>query len=151
MAVIDPVKLPFGGESILVSRMKKLAPEMVFISLLPARVRFNVEPYAFVRAIPGKDYDWRFLKRLSIFVVCNQEHANIGVFEKLCKEAYPVKVWFHDEQRGFDVMYLPTPESIEREDSALWDWRLDFSEWTQFENAEWSEWIERAECGVAHV
>ena len=149
--MIDATRLPFGGESILVSRMKRLAPEMVFISLLPVRVRMNVEPYAFVRAIPGKDYDWRFLKRLSVFVVCNQEHANIGIFEKLCKEAYPVKVWFFDESRGFDVMYLPTPESIERDDSSLWDWRLEFTEFSQFENAEWSEWIETAVGGVSYV
>lgn len=151
MAMIDPIKLPFGGESILLSRMKRLAPEMVFVSLLPARVRFNVKPYAFVRALPGKEYDWRFLKRLSVFVVCNQEHAGIGIFERLCREAHPVKVWFNDEGRGFDVMYLPTPESIERDDSSQWEWRLDFTEWGPFENAEWEEWLESAVEGGSHV
>lgn len=142
--MIDSTRLPFGGESILLSRMRKLAPEMVLVSLLPARIRFDVSPYAFVRAIPGKDYDWRFLKKLSVLVVCNTEHATIGVFEKICREAFPVKAWFYNERKGYDVMHLPTPESVMRDDSAQWEWRLSFDAFMDFENAEWIEYFDRA-------
>lgn len=151
MAVIEPTRLPFGGESILVSRMRKLAPEMVVVSLLPPRIRFSVSPYAFVRAIPGKQYDWRFLKKLAVMVVCDKEHATVGIFEQLCREAFPVKAWFHSERRGYHVMNLPTIESIEREDSRTWDWRLNFDVLHEAECAEWREYFERAIGEFAHV
>lgn len=149
--MIDPTKLPFGGEAILLSRMRKLAPEMVIVSLLPARVRINVEPHALVRAIPGKDYDWRFLRKIPVMVLCNKEHATIGIFEKLCNVALPVQVWFYDERLGYNVLYLPTPESVERDDSSTWEWRLSFEPLMNFENAEWDEWFDHALGEVSYV
>lgn len=139
--MIDTERLPFGAESILVSRMRRLAPELVIVSLLPARMRIDPGSYALVRAIAGKTYDWRFLKKLPVMVLCNQEHARIGLFEKLCAEASPVQAWFYDEQRGFDVRYLPTPDSVLRDDQSTWEWELEFSSFMQFQNREWAEWV----------
>ena len=150
--MIDSVKLPFGGESILISRMRKLAPEMVIVSFLPPRIRFSVAPYAFVRAIPGKDYDWRFLKKLQVMVVCNAEHATLGVFEKICREAFPVRAWFHSERKGYSVNYMPTIESVQtRDDSRTWDWHLQFEPYMPFENAEWDEFFDQAISEYSHV
>lgn len=148
--MIDSTKLPFGGETILMLRMRKLAPEMVFVSMLPARQRMNVEPYAFVRAIPGKDYDWRFLKKLHTVVVCNANQARLGLFEQLCAEASPVQAWFADEVQGYDVSYLPTPESIERP-REQWVWTLDFFPWFKSMNEEWAMWIHDSMSESAHV
>ncbi len=148
--MIDAEKLPFGGETILMLRMRKRAPEMVFVSLLPARQRMNVEPYAFVRAIPGKDYDWRFLKKLHTVVVCNADQARLGLFEQLCSEASPVQAWFADEVQGYDVTHLPTPESIERPPQQ-WIWTLDFYPWFQSMNDEWAAWIHESMSEGAHV
>lgn len=148
--MIDSTKLPFGGETILMSRMRKLAPEMVFVSLLPARQRMVVDPYAFVRAIPGKEYDWRFLKKLHTVVVCNANQARLGLFEQLCAEANPVQAWFVDEVRGYDVSYLPTPESIERP-REQWVWTLDFFPWYATMNEEWALWIHDSMIEGAHV
>lgn len=148
--MIDTGKLPFGAESILVSRMRRLAPEMVIVSLLPARVRVTAGQYAFVRAIPGKDYDWRFLKKVPVMVLCNQEHARVGLFEQLCREASPVQAWFYDEQRGFDVTYLPTADSVIR-DQSTWEWQLDFQPMLRLQNHEWAEWIESSVKEVWHV
>ena len=148
--MIDPAKLPFGGETILMSRMRKLAPEMVVVSLLPARLRMNVEPYAFVRAIPGKDYDWRFLKKLPTIVVCNADQARLGLFEQLCAEASPVQAWFYDEAQGYDVSYMPAAESVERP-REQWVWELEFSSWFKSMNEEWAIWIHDSMSESAHV
>lgn len=148
--MIDTERLPFGAESILVSRMRRLAPEMVIVSLLPARMRIDPGKYALVRAIAGKNYDWRFLKKLPVMVLCNQEHARIGLFEKLCVEASPIHAWFHDEQRGFDVRYLPTADSLVR-DQSTWEWELEFSSFIQSQNREWSTWLESAIREQAYV
>lgn len=149
--MIDSQHLPFGAESILVTRMRKLAPELVVISLLPPRVRFDTGPYAFVRAIPSKTYDWRFLRKLEVLVVCNQEHARIGLIEKLCKEASRVTVWFLDESRGFTARYYPTAESVMLDDSRLWQWQLTLEPLMRFEEVEWTEWLAGAVKEVNYV
>ena len=149
--MIDATKLPFGGESILLSRMRKLAPELVIVSFLPPRVRFNVAPHAFVRAIPHKDYDWRFLRKLHVMVVCDKEHATVGIFEKLCRVAFPVQAWFHAERKGYDVSYLPTAASVERADSKTWEWNLTFEPFMEFQNREWGDLFEGSMGEFRHV
>jgi hypothetical protein len=121
-------------------RLRKLAPETTVVSLLPARQKLSVEPYAFVRAIPNKEYDWRFLKRLHVIVVCQTNHARVGLFEQICVEASPVQAWFVDESRGFDVRYLPDPKTIHKPESQ-WTWALDFDPWDPEANDEWEQWI----------
>jgi len=148
--MIDTSRLPFGGETILMSRMRKLAPEMVIVSLLPVRQRLVVEPYALVRAIPGKDYDWRFLKKLHTMVVGNSGHARHGLFEQLCQEAQPVQAWFVDEVKGYDVSYLPTPDSVERP-REQWVWKLDFFPFFDSMNEEWALWMHDAMLDGMHV
>ena len=148
---LDTTRLPFGGEAILLSRMRKVAPKMVVISLLPARFRFTVEPYAFIRAIPGKNYDWRFLKKLETMVVCKQEHFTGGFFEQICREASPVRAWLIDERKGTDVHYWPTPESVEREDSRTWEWQLNFHPFIDCQNRDCGSWVDSCVKEVGYV
>lgn len=148
---MDTTRLPFGGEAILLSRMRKVAPKMVILSLLPTRFRFSVEPYALVRAIPGKNYDWRFLKKLEVMVVCNQESLNSGFFEQLCKEAMPVRAWLYDERKGTDVYLWPTDESAQREDIKSWVWELRFDPFLDFQNRDWAVWMDEKVKEVGYV
>lgn len=146
--MIDRSKLPFGGEAILVSRMRKLKPERVFVSLLPVSTRINVEPYALVRAIPGKAYDWRFLVDIDTVVLCNQEQQSVALFEQLAQLAKPLSAWFVDEECGYDVFRHPTEESLDK-DVKDWVWKLDFHPWYKQMNSEWRVWMMES-LGASH-
>lgn len=151
--MIDRSKLPFGGESILVSRMRKVKPEKVFVSLLPASVRLNVEPFALVRAIPTKTYDWRFLHQVDTVIVCNQEQQSVQLFDQLAQQCKPLAVWFLDEKVGYDIYRLPDPGSIEGRSPEDWKWTLDLTPWHRSMNTEWLDWMEQTVEGsyVQHI
>ena len=141
--MIDRSKLPFGGEAIMLSRMRKLKPEHVFVSLLPPSARLSVEPYALVRAIPGKQYDWRFLIGVTTTIICKQEHQSLELFDQLAQLSKPLSVWFVDEGRGYDIYRLPTDDSLDC-DPKDWKWKLDFSDWYKDMNNEWRIWMQDA-------
>lgn len=90
------------------------------------------------------------MKKLHTVVVCNANQARLGLFEQLCAEANPVQAWFADEVQGYDVSYLPTPESIERP-REQWVWTLDFFPWFKSMNEEWAMWIHDSMSESAHV
>jgi hypothetical protein len=123
---------------------------MVMLSLLPARYRFNADPYAFVRALPGRTYDWRFLRKIETMVVTDTM-PEPGFLEGLCRQAFPVRLWVLGRDVGATVMYLPTLESVSRGDSSTWDWRLSFEPMLSFQNYEWNQWFATAVEDMAHV
>lgn len=147
--MIDRTKLPFGGETILVSRMRKLKPERVLVSLLPPSTRFNAEPYALVRAIPGKKYDWRFLIDVDTTVVCNQAQQSLELFDELAQLCKPLSVWFVDEGCGYDIMRLPSADTLDLGPSN-WVWQLEFSKWYKTQNKEWGAWMDES-LGMQYV
>jgi hypothetical protein len=148
MAVISP-SLPYGAEAIIASRLRGRAPAMVMLSLLPARYRFNAGPFSFVRAIPGRSYDWRFLRKIETMVVTDVM-PEPGFLEGLCKQAFPVRIWVLGSDVGATVIYLPTLESVSREDGSRWDWRLSFESMLPFQNRDWGSWFATAVEDMAH-
>ena len=120
--------------------VRKLKPERVFVSLLPTATRMNVEPYALVRAIPGKQYDWRFLIDIDTVVVCKQEQQSMELFHSLAKLSKPLSLWVVDEECGYDLMRLPTAETLNL-DPKDWEWSIEFSPWYKSENEEWRLWM----------
>jgi hypothetical protein len=141
--------VPYGGQDIVQQRLRKLAPAKVVLSFLPTWVNLNVEPYPFVKAIVGRDYDWRFLFKLDVLILCQSTNVQPPVLEQLCKTANNVSVWITNENKGYDISYLPTYESAIKMTS-FDDLRygLETMPWSPPEVREHKVWLNR--CGLTY-
>jgi hypothetical protein len=141
--------LPYGGQVIVQQRLRKLAPQKVVVSFLPMWIPIDVEPYSLVRAAVGRDYDWRFLYKLDVLILCESKTVQPPLLEQLCKTAKTVSAWIANEKKGYDIAYLPTYDSVMKMKS--FDdlkYALDITAWSSSEIREYNRWL--SECGLAY-
>lgn len=99
---MSPLSLPYGGAEILALRRNGKRPaDMVLVSLIGPLLELN----PIVIAKPECAYDWRFLARLYVTVVCTTQTEKLSGTVKAIEAVNPdsLSVWFCDQQDGVNV------------------------------------------------
>ena len=136
--MIDP--LPFGGEVILSHRLRNLAPELVLVSTLGLGVNFDSGDCALVKCLAQKKYDWRFLKNIPVFLLCQSIRGHADLLQDMCRIASSVKAFFVDQQAGYDVWFFPLDETLHLPPKS-WTYRLELAPCESALSRSWGIWV----------
>lgn len=125
-----------GAQPILDARMKGQRPaDMVMVSLAETIETGNPVVYA----IPGKRYDWRWVRGLNVClnVSGNEDWPDTLLDIARCAPAN-LELWNRADQWGAHVYLVPTVEDVTKP-ARHWRMELDFLPWMEFQNKDFIE------------
>lgn len=134
------MNLPAGAEQIIAARKKGKVPSDPLMILVGGALNFSYSPV--VRAVPGKSYDWVWVRGIESYVIGESRFVSQQLMGEIAKRiGYPMLNFFHtDTGAGGYCSYLPNMFTVDLP-THQWKWVLEVTEWTDYENKCFANWL----------
>ena len=123
--------LALNAKPILDARMRGFKPDCLTLVSLVGSV--SAENHV-VRAIPGNDYDWRWVHGLEICVYVGERLDWVDTMKAIAKcRPANLTLWNCFLHAGANVYLIPTADDV-CQPVAKWQYELDYLSWMDFQN-----------------
>jgi hypothetical protein len=147
------VILPENANALLKARMSGLAPSDPLIIVFTGKRYPNYDPIVY--ADPQKEYDWRFAKGLSGYVVWRSDLSGFDRHMRvLCKTMkQPVEYYVVDRQAGGSLFLLPNADDVDavcekRLDQRRMRWDLNDTPWMKWQNQDMQRFLKEVDLAT---
>lgn len=128
--------IPVGAQKIIDVRTKGFKPdEMILVSFIGRINELNYTVYA----MPGRDYDWFWIKGLQVCIYASSgvDWIEAALAMTMAKPSY-LGLWDVGRSQGAELWTLPAVADIDKPPSQ-WRWLINYMPWTPAQNWRFAE------------
>jgi hypothetical protein len=123
--------LALNAEPILKARLRGFRPEAMVIASLVGHVHAE---NPIVRAAPGVDYDWRWVRGIEVCAYVGDEPNWHETVQAIARQRPDwLGLWNCAGHWGANVYLIPTADDVSKP-VREWAYELDFLPWLEFQN-----------------